>query len=125
MTLSSGSLSKLKLTSLFGRPWYRPAKADQCAAHVSRIFGITPDRLRLGGLGHRVARGPVEVDLNVNAVLLAEFDGLVDLLEDRLLEIARFGAIGPAAVIQRQAHKVEPELGDVGEVALVEGLLFV
>ena len=51
---------------------------------------------------------------------LPELDGPVDLLEYRLLEVLGVAGIGPVVVIQREPEEVESQVGDVGEVALVE-----
>ena len=43
-------------------------------------LGIGPERFRLRRAGHRVARGSMEIELDVDSVLLAEPDGLVELV---------------------------------------------
>ena len=65
----------------------------------------------------------MEVELDVDAVLLAEPHRLVDLLERAFAEPGPVARVGPAAVVEREPDEVEAELGDPGEVVLAEGLL--
>ena len=64
----------------------------------------------------------MEVEQQVDAMLLAQLDGPVDLLQDRLLEVLRVDWIGPVVVVEREPEEVESQVGYVGEVALFEQL---
>ena len=85
-------------------------------------LGLGPEVRPLGRGDLTEARGDVEVEQQVDAMLLAELDGPVDLLQDRLLEVLRVAGIGPVVVVQREPEEVESQVGDVGEVALIEQL---
>ena len=67
----------------------------------------------------------MKVDLHVNAVLATQIDRLVDLFENRLLQLSGARAVGPTSVIERQPDEVKPELGDIGDIALLKPLLLV
>lgn len=67
-----------------------------------------------------VARGAVEIEVDMDLVLLAKGDGLVDVFQHGLVEVEPIVGIGPAVIGEGKADKVEPPLGDYGEVFLAE-----
>jgi hypothetical protein len=50
----------------------------------------------------------------VNAVAGAEFHGLIDFAEDTFVEREPVAGRGVAAIVHRQPHEVEAELGPSG-----------
>ena len=94
----------------------------QCSAQTRCVFGVGPEAGLLRRAGDRIAGGAVKVDPDVDAVLLAPGDRLVDLLERRLVELLPVAALDPEAVIHRQTHEVEAELRDQPEILLQERL---
>ena len=81
---------------------------------------LGPEVRPLGREDLAEARGDVEVQQQVDAVLLSLLDRPVDLLQNRLLETLGVVGIGPVAIVQGQPQEVESQVGDVGEVALIE-----
>ena len=92
-------------------------------AELSRL-ALGPEIRRLGRSDLAEAGGDVEIEQQVNAMLLAELDGPIDLPEDRLLEVPRIVEIGPVVVVECQAKEVEAQVSHVGEVALIEQFFF-
>ena len=64
----------------------------------------------------------MKIQADMHAVLGAEFHGLVDLFEWRLLELPPV-AVDPDTVIERQPDKVEAPFGDEREVLLCIGFV--
>jgi hypothetical protein len=63
----------------------------------------------------------VEVEHHMDAVLLAELHGAIDLTQLGFFEAVGVVALCPDAVVQRQAHEVEAQLGNPLEVLLLKG----
>jgi len=87
-----------------------------------RWLTLGPEVRPLGRDDLTEARGDVEVEQQVDAVLLSRSTARVDLLQNRLAEALRVVGIDPVAIVQREPQEVESQVGDVGEVALVEQL---
>ena len=68
-----------------------------------------------------VAGEAVEVDVDVDAVLPAQLDGAVDLLQRLLAHERPVVAAAPAPVVEGQAREVEAPLRHRREVGLLEG----
>ncbi len=85
-------------------------------------LGVGPETGFLRRLGDRIARGTVEVERNVNPVLAAPRDGLVDLPECRLIECFPVCVLDPEAIVHGQTHEVEAESRDEPEILFQERL---
>ena len=82
--------------------------------------GVRPQAVRLGRVGHRVPRRPVEVEADVYAVAASILDGLIDPLQGRLIELHPVPVLDPDAVVHRQPHEIETQLRDKLEILLFE-----
>ena len=87
--ISAGSFSRSKLTSVLGRPLYRFGKVRPMKAQASSAFFVAPQIKRFLRRIDAIARRAVEIDIHVHAMLAAEFDGLVNLLQRLLLRFSQ------------------------------------